>query len=185
MLDKKRIDEAKINVERYIAEGLLKRIKYIDRNILITLKKNSEESLKIADFLFKNNLSSLWTIVCSYYAMYYAANAVLYSLGYKVGHKISHKITSDALIVFVRNKLKEKMIEDYEEAKEEALELAGLKADELIESFDFERIKRTKFQYNMTEFAKRNKAKTSLERAKNFIFEMEKLLIEKVNRLQG
>ena len=83
--------------------------------------------------------------------MYYMANAVLYKLGYKVGSKISHKVTADALIVFVRNKLKDVLLEEFEDIQEEALEIAKIKSDELIESFDLERKKRSKFQYEMTE----------------------------------
>lgn len=177
MLNKDRIREAEKNIKSYLNEGLLKKVKDANRNILNTFRRNSEESLRVADFLFRNNMSSLWVIVSSYYAMYYIANAVLYKVGYKVGHRISHKVTSDALIVFVKDRLKERLLEDFEEAKNEALELTQVKADEIIESFDFERLKRSKFQYRMTETVKRSKAETSLKRAKNFVFELEKLLI--------
>jgi hypothetical protein len=104
------------------------------------------------------------------------ANAVLYHFGYKVGDKISHKVTADALIVYAKNKLKKSLLEEYEEVKEEALEIVGLKAEEIIELFDLERIKRSRVQYSTTEQAKNEKAKTSLERAKRFVFEMEKLI---------
>ena len=176
-LDEKRIREAEENVKGYLAEGLLKNVKQIDANIFGTFRKNSAESLKVADNLFKNNLSYLWTVVCSYYSMYYIANAILYKLGYKVGEKISHKVTADALIVFARKKIKEGLVESFEEAKTQALDLAGIKADELIQSFDFERNKRSRFQYEMTEEIKMGKAETSLKRAKEFVFEMEKLLV--------
>ena len=177
MLSKERIKEAEKNVEGYLDEEILKKTGSVDNNILNTFRKNSEESLRTADFLFKNNLSWLWVVVCSYYSMYYIANAVLYKLGYKVGHAIAHKTTADALIVFVRGKLKEKLLDDFETAKNEALDLAGVKADELILSFDFERMKRSKFQYVMTETIKSSRAETSLKRAKEFVFEMEKLLV--------
>jgi uncharacterized protein (UPF0332 family) len=176
MLNKERIEEAEKNIRNYFDEGLLKKIDKVDENIFNVFRRNAEDSLKIADFLHKNNMSSLWTIVCSYYSMYYMANAVLYKMGYKVGEKIPHKVTSDALIVFVRSKLKEKMLEEFEEARDEALELANVKANEIIESFDFERVKRSRFQYNMTEAVKNSKALTSLERAKKFNFEIEKML---------
>jgi uncharacterized protein (UPF0332 family) len=120
-------------------------------------------------------MSSLWVVVTSYYSMYYIANAVLFKLGYKVGDKISHKITSDALIVFVRDKLEKSLLEDYEAAKGEAMELNDL-TDEIIESFDFERRKRSTFQYDMNYVVKRTKAGTSRERAIKFNFELEKLL---------
>jgi len=176
MLDERRIKEAENNVKSYLDEGLLKKAT-MNKQIIDVLLRNAKESLKIAEEIHQRNLSELWVIVCSYYAMYYYANAVLLKIGYKVGHKISHKVTNDALIVFVRNKLKKSFLEDFEEAKEEALELAGLKADEIIESFEFERIKRTRFQYEMTEIVKKSKAETSLNRAKKFVFEMEKLLM--------
>ena len=131
----------------------------------------SEKLLKKVSKVDKN-------IVISYYAMYYMANTVLYNMGYKVGSKISHKVTADALIVFVRNKLSNILVEDFENAQEEALEIARIKSDEIIESFDLERKKRSKFQYEMTEEVKKSKAKTSLERAKRFCFELRKLLGE-------
>ena len=106
--------------------------------------------------------------------MFYIANAVLFKLGYKIGDKIPHKVTADALIVFVRNKLKKRLLEDYEEAQNEAL--PGIKADTLIDEFDKERTKRGILQYETTAVEKHSKAVTSLKRAKNFIFEMEKLL---------
>lgn len=178
MPDKKRIKEAETNVRNYLKDGLLRKTKSVDENILKVLKKNSEESLKTADLLLRGNYSTLWAVVCSYYSMYYIANSVLYSRGYKVGHEISHKVTSDALFVLVRNKLKESLLEEFEEAQEEALEIAGMRADELVESFDLERLKRSRFQYEMSEEIKRSKAETSLKRAKKFVFEMEKLLMQ-------
>ena len=108
--------------------------------------------------------------------MFYIANAVLYKNRYKVGSKSAHKITADALIVFVRDKLKKSLLEGFEEAKEEAMGIIGRKTDEIISSFDNELEKRSIFQYETTEEIKRAKAKTSLERANKFIFEMKKLL---------
>lgn len=174
MLDKERVEEAEANVKGYIKEGLLKK-RALDENILNIHRKNSEESLMVADLILKENLSSLWVIVSSYYSMYYIANAVLLKLGYKVGSAISHKVTGDTLIVFVRSKLKKSILEDFEDAKAEAMELANL-TDDIIELFDFERKKRSAFQYNMTSAIKKTKAQTSIERAKKFNLELEKLL---------
>ena len=67
-------------------------------------------------------------------------------------------------------------MEEYEDVKDEALELISYKVDNVITSFDFEKEKRSKFQYQMSEKIKKNKAVTSLERAKSFSFEMKKLL---------
>lgn len=78
--------------------------------------------------------------------MYYIANAVLLEKGCKVGDKISHKVAGNALIVFIRNNLKKELIEEYESLKEETLELIS------------------------------SKAITSFQRAKEFVFEMKKIL---------
>lgn len=176
MLDEKRIKEAESNVRRYLEEGLLKKEGF-QKSIHSILHRNAKDSLGIASFLLQNNKSDLWIIVTSYYAMYYIANSVLYASGYKVGEKISHKVTADALIVFVRSKLKKSLLEDYEKAQQEAL--AGIKTDSLLETFDLERKKRSIVQYEMKESELHGKAKISLERAKEFLLEMEKLLLIK------
>ena len=178
MLSEKRIKEAENNVRSYLAEGLLKKAAAEEKVINIFLN-NAKESLKVAEEVYQKNHSELWVIVCSYYAMYYYANAIMLKFGYKVGDKIVHKVTSDALIVYIRKKLKESLIEEYEETKEEALNLAGMRADEIIKSFDFERSKRGLIQYKTLEVEKKSKARTSLQRAKEFAREMEKLLIGK------
>jgi uncharacterized protein (UPF0332 family) len=144
------------------------------------LLRNAKESLRVADEIHRQNLSELWVIVCSYYTMFYYANAVLVKYGYKVGDKIAHKVTADALIVFVRGRLKESLIEEYEDTKEEAMNLAGIRADSLIENFDFERTKRSIIQYKTIEIEKHSKAETSLKRAKEFAKEMEKLIASQV-----
>lgn len=176
MLDNNKIKEAEQNVKSYLQDGLLKKTS-VNQQVIKILLTNSKESLRVAEEVFKKQLSDLWVIVCSYYSMYYSANAVLSKLGYKVGEKIVHKVTSDALIVYVRDKLKENFLEEYEETKEEALNLAGIKADELLASFEFERTKRSFIQYKTIELEKHSKAKTSLQRAKEFTREMEKLML--------
>ena len=176
MLDTNKIKEAQSNVKSYLQDGLLKRIA-LNKQVLNILLRNAKESLNVAEEVSQKNISDLWVVVCSYYAMYYSANAVLLKFGFKVGEKIVHKVTSDALIVYVRRKLKDSLLEEYEEIKEEALRLAGMKADTLIESFEFEKNKRSFIQYRTIEVQKQSKAKTSLQRAKEFTREMEKLLI--------
>ena len=178
MLSDKRIKEAESNVKQYLADGLLK--KQTNETAKEMYIENSNLSLETAQKLLSLENQTyqpyLWVIVSSYYAMYYIANAVLLKIGYKVGDKISHKVTADALIVFARDKLKKELIEEYEKVKEDALELTSSKADSLLESLDFEREKRSKFQYQMDEKVKKSKALTSLERAKQFVFELKKLL---------
>ena len=90
MLDKKRITEAEKNVKSYLAEGLLKKTTE-NKKLIELFVKDARESLKVADKISKENISELWTIVCSYYSMYYYANAVLLKLSYKVGDKIEVK----------------------------------------------------------------------------------------------
>jgi len=175
MLAKDRIKEAETNVRAYLSEGLLKK-EPLNTDALRVLLRNAKESIDSAEKLNSERISDLWVIVCSYYSMFYIANAVLRKLGYKVGEKIAHKVTADALIVYARGKLKEALIEGYEDSKEEALNLAGIKADSLIESFDQEKAKRGKIQYRTDDIDKQAKAKTSLKRAKEFIFEIEKLI---------
>ena len=177
MLNEKRIKEAESGVKSYFPEGMLKKEPFnsLVFNILVA---NSNESVETATFLSTNKKSNLWIIVSAYYSMFYIANAVLYKLGYKVGDKIPHKVTSDALIVYVRNKLKDNFIEDYEEIKEEALLIAKNKAEGLLEDFDSERKKRGFIQYQTKEVDKASKAETSLKRAKQFLYEMNDLLKE-------
>ncbi len=176
MLDEKRIKEAESNIRAYLKDILIRKHDSFRAEILETYRRNHKESLEVAQKLLDQNLSNLWVVVISYYSMYYAANAVLYKIGYKVGSKVSHKVTSDALIVFIRNKLRKSLLEDYEDAKEEALDITGRKTDEIISDFHNELEKRSVFQYETTEVIKKAKAKTSIERAKRFVFEMEKLL---------
>ncbi|MDO8656319.1 MAG: hypothetical protein Q7K45_03695 [Nanoarchaeota archaeon] len=176
MLDTQRLKEAESNVKNYLQEKLIWKYGSYQKEIFETYLRNYKDSLEVAQKLFEQNLSPLWIIVTSYYSMYYIANAALYKIGYKVGGKISHKVTADALIVFIRNKLKKELLEDYEEAQEEALEIIGKKTDEIISHFEKELEKRSIFQYKSTEEIKRAKAETSLKRAKEFIFEMKKML---------
>lgn len=173
MLSEKKVREAEKNVKNYLEEGLLKKTQY-NPNIFYILNKNAEESLRTANFLYNNNKSNLWIITISYYSMFYLANALLYKFNYKVGDKISHKITADSLIVFARNKLKKTLIESYEDLKNETL--AVIKSDEIIQDFDYERRKRGTIQYHTPEKIKKTKAKTSLNRAKDFMLELNKLI---------
>lgn len=175
MLDTKKIQEAEKNVRRYLEDGLLKKT-FSDIMILQRYIDNSEESINVAHLIFKNRVSDLWVIVSCYYSMYYIANAVLLKLGYKVGDKVSHKVTADCLFVFVRDKIRKSLLQSYEEAQDDALELVQNKADGIILNYDYEREKRSRFQYNMDEELKSSKAQTSLTRAKEFITEMKNLL---------
>ena len=201
MIEKKRIEEAQRNAKQYIDEGLLK-VKDKDAPRFVGFfMKNAESSLQTASMLqeisdqqgLKVTLkvssdfeSYLWVIVSSYYSMFYAATALLASQGIKATGQIVHKVTGDALIhFFVSNEKLAKLLEQYEEAQAVGLELIGReelmksmqkKADELIVAYESERKKRSKFQYDIGVQAKRGYAQTSLERAKEFVFEIRKIL---------
>lgn len=171
MLTNDRIKEAENNVKSYLADMLIKKEPF-KKIVYDTYRRNSRESLVVARKLLDENLSNLWVVVISYYSMFYIANAAIYKMGYKIGPKIAHKVTSDALVVFVRKKLKDSLIEGYEIASEEALAVS----DNLLQSYDLERIKRAVFQYETTEEIKTAKAETSLQRAEEFSKEIENLL---------
>ncbi|MDP2926427.1 MAG: HEPN domain-containing protein [Nanoarchaeota archaeon] len=179
MIDKKRIEESKSNFSIYLKDGLLK--KEFNDISMNAYAKNSDLSLKLADKLIndKDLRPYLWVVVTSYYSMFYIANAVILKLGYKTSYKIVHKVTSDALIVLVLDKLKKELLEEYEQIRDDALEIASARAEEIIKNYENELDKRSRFQYNMSEEAKENKARTSLNRAKEFVFEMKKILENK------
>ena len=173
MLTNKRIKEAESNVRVYIQDELLKKTK--DNIAFKVYLKNAKDSLKAAKLMSNNNIH-LWTIGSSYYAMFYMANVILLNYGYKVGDKIAHKITADVLIALIKPKLKKQLLSNYEEVKEEALKVAGIKSDTIIGSFDHERRKRSKIQYQTTMTEIKSKAITSLKREEEFLFEMEKII---------
>jgi len=175
MIDDKRKKEAQSNFTRYLQEGLLRK----ESNELAKSKylENADLSLKVSTELVQSQLKPyLWVIVTSYYSMFYMANAVLLHYGYKTQDRIAHKVTSDALIVLVLDRLKKELLEDYETMQKDALEIAGAKAESVIESYSLELDKRSRFQYDMLEQTKENKAQTSLKRASAFVFELKKLL---------
>jgi uncharacterized protein (UPF0332 family) len=173
MLNETRIKEAESNVQIYIKDGLLRKTK--ETTALSIFLKNAQDSLKASQLLIDNDIP-LWAIVSAYYSMFYISNAVLLKQGYKTGEKIVHKVTTDAVIALIRKKLKKQILESLEEVQEEALTIAEIKSDELAESLDFERKKRSVIQYQTPKEDITAKAKTSFERAKEFLYEMEQLL---------
>ena len=178
MMDKERIKEAQKNFTQYLQDRLIKKEKNDTAKAMYI--KNANLSLNLAEECMNSNLKPyIWVVVISYYSMFYIANAVLLELGYKTGDKIVHKVTNEALIVLVMDKIKKGLIEEYENAKEDALEIASIKSDEIIALYGLEMDKRSKFQYNMAESIQEQKANTSFKRAKQFMLEMKKLLLKK------
>jgi uncharacterized protein (UPF0332 family) len=182
MIDAKQKKEAKHNFDNYLSEELIKKEKNEAARKMYL--KNAELSLALAEECINSALKPyLWVVVISYYSMFYIANAVLLNLGYKTRDKIVHKVTSDALIVLVMDKIKKGLLEEYEDAKEDALEIASVRSEELITFYSLEMDKRSRFQYDMSESIQEQKAKTSLKRAREFMLEMKKLLPEFKNEV--
>lgn len=201
MIEKARLDQATRNVKTYLADGLLKTGDRDAARFVDFFMSNSESSLRTASILqeisdqdhLKRTLKTgsdfeayLWVIVSPYYSMFYSATALLAKQGVKATGQIVHKVTADALIhYFATNEKLASLLEQYEEAQTVGMELVGReelmkrmqkKADELIISYEGERKKRSKFQYDIGVQAKRGYAQTSLDRAKTFVFETRKLL---------
>jgi uncharacterized protein (UPF0332 family) len=176
MIDKERVNDARKRLETFLQNDLIK--KEENKIALSTYIKNSELSLKVAEKLMGDlELKPyLWVVVCSYYSMFYVANAILLKLGYKTGDEDVHRVTNEALIALVFDKLKKGLLEEYEEIMANALEIASIKAEEILENYEREKVKRKIFQYEMSEEIKKGKAETSFKRAKEFIFEIKKVM---------
>ncbi|MEK6857913.1 MAG: hypothetical protein AABX39_04980 [Nanoarchaeota archaeon] len=86
--------------------------------------------------------------------------------------------SQETLIVAERLKRVEEYVQAVNEA-EELLQLGEKKIKSLVEDFDSELSKRKIFTYEMLDDTQENKAKTSLERAKMFLREIEKIVNKK------
>jgi len=172
-MDEKRIKIAENKFKNYLRDDLIKKEDFQDI-VYQTYLRNATESLNVANELQKNKTSYLWVVVSSYYSMFYIASAYLYKKGYKAGQEIVHQVINEALIVLSKNDLEKHFLEEYEEEKEKALAAS----ENLLKDYEFEKVKRARFQYETTEAIKEAKAQTSLERAKKFIAVMRQLLGE-------
>ena len=171
-MDDERIKKAENNFKNYLRDGIIKKINLFSKLIYETYLRNARESLSVANQLFQSKTSSLWVVVTSYYSMFYMACAYLYKLGYKVRGEIVHQVVNEALIVQTRHKIKNHILENYDEEKEKALIIV----DNYLENYEREKGKRASFQYETTEEIKESKAKTSLNRVKEFLTLMEEML---------
>ncbi len=171
-MDEKRIKLAESNFRDYLHEGKIKKISRFDNLIYETYLRNARESLNVANQLFQSKTSSLWVVVSGYYSMFYMACAYLYKLGYKPGEEIVHQVVNESLIAQGRHKIKNHILENYDEEKEKALIIV----DNYLDNYEREKAKRASFQYQTTEEIKGSKAQTSLNRAKEFLTLMEEIL---------
>jgi uncharacterized protein (UPF0332 family) len=192
MIDEKKLKEAERRVKQYLKDGTIKTkgnkafTDFFTRNSMESLDvaaalyalSTDGEKQKILGFASFNGL--LWVVNASYYSMFYMARAVLENSGIQIRTEQSvHAVTFDALVCFfyLTGKLQKSLIENYAEATDEVTELLGQeRANRLIQDYFNERDKRTKFTYEMGEMVIQNKAKTSLERAKNFNKELRKTI---------
>ncbi|HJX50343.1 hypothetical protein A3K73_03675 [Candidatus Pacearchaeota archaeon RBG_13_36_9] len=192
MLGDKQIDEAKRNAIKSINKGEI--IKTSDIRYTDFFVKNSKDSSDSAKALFEISTNEkvrelmgfssfngfLWVINASYYSMFYIARALLESIGVKIKTDESiHFHVFNALVYYFysNGKLERHFIEDFQDAGQEASQALGKeKAKGLIEDYSSEKEKRSRFTYEMGEIALKNKAETSLSRAKKFNEEIRKLL---------
>ena len=172
-MDEKRIKIAERNFKSYLERGLIKKSQFEDI-VYKAYVNNSLESLKVANELLSNKTSSLWVVVSSYYSMFYIACAYLYKKGYKSSQEIVHQVVNESLIVLARKDLEKHFLEEYEEDRGVALSAS----ENLLDNYELEKTKRSKFQYETTEIIKEARAKTSLERAKNFVAVVRQLIKE-------
>ena len=181
------------NIKMYQNEGLFKKgdysylIEFYARtakktlqtaDALIQISENNELKQKLG--LLDNFETYLWVVTTAYYSMFYMVNALLSKQGIKLSDKIVHKVASDVFyFYFIKNKkIAKELYEIYEEAKDQTMDLIRYseQAEKLFQDLEFEREKRHRFQYDMTESIKRGYAETSLKRAKQFINEIELIL---------
>ncbi|MFH1456016.1 MAG: hypothetical protein ABIF40_03635 [archaeon] len=192
MIDNKKLKEAESRVKHYLRDGSIKtkqKIEFTDF-FLTNAKKSLNSANALYDLSTDKDLQQktgyinfdgfLWVVNASYYSMFYMARALLENEGIKIKSDLSvHAITFDVIISFfyLNGKLQKRIIEDFAEAKEEANELLGKqKADQLIEDYFWEKGKRAIFTYNTKEIVIKTKAKTSIERAKRFNQEINKII---------
>ena len=185
MLDERSIQQSSNIIKELIREGKIVKPSPKTKDFFL---KQSEKTLLVAQKLLEIQVkeqidTNLWIINTSYYSMFFAATSLLAHYGRKLdfGQGI-HKATYHALVhYFVKedSKLKRQLAEEYAKAVsdvEQTLQLGEEKIKELLTNLDFELTKRKTFTYEIEEDASKNKAITSLERAKNFLTEIKKII---------
>lgn len=192
MLEDKHLKEAEKNAIKSINKGEIintKESRYVDFFV-----KNSRDSLDSAKALFYISIDEklrgqlgfgnfngfLWVINSSYYSMFYMARALLESIGVKIKTDQSvHFHVFNALVYYFysNGKLERHFVEDFQDAGEESSQILGKeKAKDVLSDYSNEKDKRARFTYELGETAMKNKAQTSLDRAKRFSEELRKFL---------
>ncbi len=139
-------------------------------------------------FEAENYDGTLWIINASYYRIFFLAQYLLALDNKKLPENTedTHKTVELALMYYfiikgsnlenkkelewkdIKQSRLSKALELMEDAKEESQELTQQKAKSIIEFMEAERTKRNEFTYQMTVNAELKKAKTSIERAREF-----------------
>ncbi|MFT4343733.1 MAG: hypothetical protein ACMXYE_03215 [Candidatus Woesearchaeota archaeon] len=108
--------------------------------------------------------------------------ALLEDSGIKLKSDVSiHLLTFDSFVYYfyITGKLERTLVEQSLDAKKESAQILGKeKTEELIDTYFYEKQKRAKLTYEIGEIALQTKAKTSVERAENFVRELKKLMRE-------
>lgn len=185
MLDPKKLALSSKFVKKMISEGLITSpIKGTDAFFMEKSLNSIAVANRLTEIDEKEGLNTrLWVINASYYSMFFAATAILAKSGHKLNIESGiHKATYHALVHFFineENKLKKYFAEEYINAvneAEELLQISEQRIGTLIADFDYELEKRKRITYALGEIAEKNKAKTSLARAKSFVKEIEKII---------
>lgn len=195
-----RVKEADSVVTDLISESKIIKLSEQERiNFINFYKKQATLSLTAAGLLYKISTEEaskefhklnpdyecfLWVINPSYYSMFYAVHALLAFKGIRIlGEQGIHKITAHALVYYgVKNNfIAKELYEQFVKSQQEAAELLNLedfqeKAEELSAKYFYEVEKRSKFTYKTEEEVKQRHANTSLQRAKEFLKEVETII---------
>ncbi|MFH0701473.1 MAG: hypothetical protein V2A62_03475 [Candidatus Woesearchaeota archaeon] len=187
MLDEQKIEQSSKIIRELITAGKIVKPKV---GMVDFFLNQSHRSLAVAERLLRlyddERLDThLWVINTSYYAMFFQATALLALFNHKIeAEQGIHKLTFHALVYyFIKedNKLKKQLVEEYQDAVKDAeslLQLGETKVQELILDFNSEQVKRKTFTYTTEENAERTKALTSFNRAKNFVGEIDKVIMK-------
>jgi len=171
LITEKKIVEPEAGREQFFLDKRINSFALAKR--ILDISENKEESLR----------SFMWVVSISYYSMFFAATALLAHFGHKIKEEKSiHKLTYHALVYYFlinENKLQKYFLKEYKDMynnAEELLQFSEQKVESLVHNFDWEREKRRRFTYEMGEVAEVNKARTSLQRAEEFLTEVRKII---------
>ncbi|MBT5022844.1 hypothetical protein HOK51_03950 [Candidatus Woesearchaeota archaeon] len=186
MLDEKGIEKSTKIIKQLIQDGKIVKPKPLAADFFLN---KGRESVQVAQRIFdlykeENINTNRWVINISYYSMFFTATALLAKFNHKIEADAGiHRMTYHALVhYFIKedHKLKTEIIDQYKDAVDDAediLQLGETKIMQLVNEFNFEIEKRKIFTYELGKSAERTKAETSLNRAKNFFRELERVIV--------